>query len=182
MTNSTPDGIPAWRGHAWIKGGNWKQEFSCVGYDELNKTVREMFEKRNAVEMSFWLSIKGTEGLTVTDVQQNGNAAEPSTWQPDCQMDVEPMKQCCCNCAFHLPVHFHCCTSLTLSAEQKKAAGVEGRCVCGVQKGWACVQPDGGRVYDNWPEHSCGCELYTPKTTGTGGIHGHPQLDEGEGG
>lgn len=52
-----------------------------------------------------------------------------------------------------------------------KSFGIEGRCVCGVQKtevggkqlNYACVAPEFGRVYENWGEHSCGCELHTTK-------------------
>ena len=73
--------------------------------------------------------------------------------------------QCCCNCVYLRPVHFHCCTEPKPTDEQKAAAGVKGRCVCAVQKGWACCQPELGRIYDNWPQHSFGCELYTPKGT-----------------
>ncbi len=67
--------------------------------------------------------------------------------------------QCCCNCVHHIPVHFHC--GIKPEPEQKKSAGVDGRCVCKVQKGWACANPEMERIYDNWPEHSCGCECYT---------------------
>jgi hypothetical protein len=75
----------------------------------------------------------------------------------NCQLKVEPFKQCCCKCIYHLPVHHHCTT------EPKPTKKVKGRCVCGVQKGWACVAPEFGRVYDNWPKHSVGCECYTTK-------------------
>ena len=71
--------------------------------------------------------------------------------------------QCCCNCKNLRPVHFHCCTEPKPTDEEKQAAGVTGRCVCGIQKGWACVMPESGRIYDNWPQHSCGCECYDPK-------------------
>lgn len=81
-----------------------------------------------------------------------------------CQLTVEPFFQCCCNCVYHRPIHFHCCTEPKPTEEQKKASGHDGgRCVCGVIKGWACVGPDSERVYDNWGEHSCGCELYTER-------------------
>jgi hypothetical protein len=93
------------------------------------------------------------------------------TW---CGLKDDPnFVQCCCNCVYHLPVHYHCGHEPLPTEEQKKAAGIEGRCVCGVQKGWACVclamadKPgtlEGVRVHDNWPEHSCGCECYEPKS------------------
>ena len=75
-----------------------------------------------------------------------------------CQKDVEPFRQCCCECIHHRPVHWHCST-----APKRREPKV---CVCCVQKGWACVTPAelGDRVYDNWPEHSCGCELHTKET------------------
>jgi len=71
--------------------------------------------------------------------------------------DICPLKrvneQCCCDCIYLLPVHYHCCT-------EPKPLGGQG-CVCNIQKGWACVAPNHNRVYDNWPRHSCGCELHT---------------------
>jgi len=73
-----------------------------------------------------------------------------------CYLKVKEIKQCCCNCIHHLPVHQHCITSNRLKNELG--------CCCHIQKGWACVFPEENRVYDNWPEHSVGCELYTPKT------------------
>lgn len=85
----------------------------------------------------------------------------------DCQMKVGPFFQCCCNCVYLKPVHFHCCTKPTPTGKPRKS----GECFCKVQKGWACVGPEGGegigRIYDNWPKHSCGCEEYTPKDNGS---------------
>lgn len=72
-----------------------------------------------------------------------------------CQMAVEPLRQCCCTCWHHWPVHFHCCTE-----PKPDLPFAESKCVCNVQKGWACVSPVAGVVYDNWPEHSVGCEMY----------------------
>lgn len=80
----------------------------------------------------------------------------------ECQLQVEPFYQCCCNCVYHREVHYHCCTEPKPTEAQKAAAKVDGRCVCGVPKGWACVHPEGGHVYDNWPMHSVGCECYSP--------------------
>ena len=71
-----------------------------------------------------------------------------------CQLNKEPFYQCCCNCQFHLPVHHRCCTTPKPTEEQKE------KCSCGEQKGWACVVPGKGIVYDSWPEHSSGCEFY----------------------
>lgn len=78
----------------------------------------------------------------------------------DCQLNYPPFHQCCCTCKHHLPVMHHCATSPELRRKQ------DG-CCCGVQKGWACVLPGSGHVYDNWPEHSFGCELHEPKTHST---------------
>lgn len=77
----------------------------------------------------------------------------------DCQMTVEPFYQCCCNCNFHFPVNFHCCTE----PKPDKSLHPDSKCCCSVQKGWACFPQDSKEIYDNWPEHSCGCEMYTPK-------------------
>lgn len=79
----------------------------------------------------------------------------PKSDKSECQLTVGPFFQCCCTCRNHLPVHFHCCT------EPKPETPNPDVCACGVQKGWACVQDE--RVYDNWSEHSCGCELHAPK-------------------
>lgn len=82
--------------------------------------------------------------------------------------DSPEFPQCCCNCSYHLEVHYHCCTNPKPSDEELKLQSNDGKCVCGVRKGWACVHPDPGmefhqtRVHDNWPEHSCGCECYDP--------------------
>lgn len=96
--------------------------------------------------------------------EAKANDGEKIDW---CGLRDDPsFIQCCCNCIYHLPVHHHCCTL------PKPDPLPEGRCVCGVRKGWACVclamaddpkKPlDGIHVYDNWPEHSCGCECYDP--------------------
>ncbi len=72
----------------------------------------------------------------------------------ECQLNEAPFYQCCCKCKFHLQVMHHC----TTAAEKiHKNIG----CCCNIQKGWACVNPEFGVVYDNWPEHSCGCEYFT---------------------
>lgn len=67
-------------------------------------------------------------------------------------------KQCCCNCIHHWPVNHHC----TTEPETLKPAKVR-LCVCDIQKGWACVNPEISIVHDNWPLHSIGCECYTEK-------------------
>lgn len=96
-----------------------------------------------------------------------------ATW---CGLKDDPtFVQCCCNCKHLHPVHYHCCTEPKPTDEQKKAAGIEGRCVCGVQKGWACHNPEmDGRIYDNWPQHSCGCECYDPKSPNAESSHAGP--------
>lgn len=78
-----------------------------------------------------------------------------------CQLEVEPFKQCCCNCKHHWQDFHHC---ITAPKDVKPGAG---GCQCSVPKGWACVvkklvDPGGGRIHSGWPEHSIGCEMYTP--------------------
>lgn len=83
----------------------------------------------------------------------------------ECQLHGE-FKQCCCNCQYLAAVHYHC----TIDHGIREATG---GCVCGIQKGWACIgfisQPDPRdgpvRIHDNWTEHSVGCEMYMPRPT-----------------
>ena len=86
----------------------------------------------------------------------DGDGETCGNTMPMCQMNVEPFFQCCCKCVYHLSVNYHCTTSPQMRHDV-------GGCCCSVQKGWACVAPDFNRVFDSWPEHSCGCELFTPK-------------------
>lgn len=72
-----------------------------------------------------------------------------------CTLKDPEIGQCCCNCAFLRAVHYHCTT------EPKPPS--DSKCVCGIKKGFACVPPNSNRVYDNWSQHSAGCEYYTPK-------------------
>ena len=83
----------------------------------------------------------------------------PKEW---CGLTDDEMKQCCCNCVYLRPVHYHCSTEPKPPIEVYDPTK-SGRCVCGVQKGYACTSPETDRVYDCWPLHSIGCELYTPK-------------------
>jgi len=114
-----------------------------------------------------WLRKRGllpdasqTESAQADSVQRDGSASGCTLQDPD-------MMQCCCNCAHLRAVHYHCCTT-------PKPDGVTG-CVCGVQKGWACHNPEmDGRIYDNWPQHSCGCELYTARTPNAEVSHDAP--------
>lgn len=88
---------------------------------------------------------------------------KPSDHPEWCGLRDDPhFVQCCCNCVYHLPVHHHCHTKPKPTPQQMKLANVTGKCVCGVQKGWACVCPVDHTVFDQWPEHSIGCEMYTP--------------------
>lgn len=78
----------------------------------------------------------------------------------DCQLNSGPFFQCCCNCEHHWQDNHHCTTSPELRERH-------GGCVCSQSKGWICVlgrfMGDGSsRVYSGWPEHSVGCECYTP--------------------
>ena len=78
-----------------------------------------------------------------------------------CMLLEGPFYQCCCQCTEHVPVHFHCCTEPKPDPDTH-----EGRCCCGVRKGYACIvfaREKGGRVHDNWGEHSVGCEMFTPR-------------------
>ena len=77
-----------------------------------------------------------------------------------CGLDDPEFNQCCCNCIFHLPIHYHCCVDRKLRHQIRKITE-KNTCICSIQKGWACVCPETKRVYDNWPEHSVGCECYT---------------------
>lgn len=71
-----------------------------------------------------------------------------------CQLTVGPFFQCCCNCTFRATDYKHC------SIHGRPA----GQCVCGQQKGFVCLALAGeGVVHSEWPEHSCGCELYDPR-------------------
>lgn len=60
-------------------------------------------------------------------------------------------KQCCCKCVNHRPAHRHC--------------GASGKCTCNVRIGWTCCLPSdiSEQVFIDWPEHSCGCELFENK-------------------
>ncbi len=80
-----------------------------------------------------------------------------------CYLNDEPLHQCCCNCVFLHPVHYHCCTEPVPPLETHPNT----TCCCGVRKGWACMPPGfDGVVYDNWPEHSVGCEMHETKADG----------------
>lgn len=70
-------------------------------------------------------------------------------------------EQCCCNCRNHLKDNFHC----TIHTELRASSG--DNCICSFRKGWICVgmvfeDPENGRAHSEWPEHSIGCEMYTP--------------------
>ena len=72
----------------------------------------------------------------------------------------EDINQCCCNCQHHVPDYYHC----TIDTQLRDHTG---GCVCSIQKGWICAgfahMEGESRYISNWPEHSVGCELYTPK-------------------
>lgn len=64
-----------------------------------------------------------------------------------------PFRQCCCNCKHHLQDFHHCTTAWDMRESH-------GGCVCSVPKGWICYGT--GRAHSGWPEHSIGCEMYSP--------------------
>ena len=63
-------------------------------------------------------------------------------------MDKCEIKDCCCKCVSHKTAHRHCRGS--------------GNCTCADVVGWVCAT-DGGRIYIDFHEHSCGCELHMTK-------------------
>jgi hypothetical protein len=68
-----------------------------------------------------------------------------------CQLNKPPFFQCCCQCKFHIPDHYRHSDRL-----HKKG-------LCYKQKGWICdPQHEGIGATSGWPEHSVGCELFTP--------------------
>jgi hypothetical protein len=72
----------------------------------------------------------------------------------ECQLNAEPFYQCCCNCKLRLTDKKHC------SVHGRS----EGKCVCNQTKGYVCIAfSDEGIAHSEWPEHSCGCELYRPR-------------------
>lgn len=76
--------------------------------------------------------------------------------------------QCCCTCEFHHPDHEHCLTNPPLRRKKEKRLK-KSICICNIQKKnggklkFVCSPPDFGRAYSDWPEHSVGCEIHTPK-------------------
>ncbi len=76
----------------------------------------------------------------------------------DCYLDSK-FKQCCCNCKYWWPVHFHC------KSNEGKSLRNQLQCACSIQKGWICAHPEFNIAYyfDISEQHSIGCELYVPK-------------------
>jgi len=82
-------------------------------------------------------------------------------WKPECQKDVEPFFQCCCECIFLVPDVWHC--SVNPEAHDES--------LCYKQRGWACTGMNHGadaRIISGWAEHSCGCEMHTKKEASDG--------------
>jgi hypothetical protein len=73
----------------------------------------------------------------------------------ECQLTVGPFFQCCCKCVFHLQEYHRC----TLENHEK------GLCFKPKPDKWVCAPPELNGVFTDWPEHSCGCELYTTEET-----------------
>jgi len=84
-----------------------------------------------------------------------------------CGLDDPKWRQCCCNCRHHIRVDYHCCSE----PKPDKSLYPDTTCCCNVQKGWACIieidcyrnEREDPRIFDNWPEHSIGCEMYHAK-------------------
>ena len=71
-----------------------------------------------------------------------------------CQLAVEPSFQCCCNCSMRLTDYKNC------SIHGQPA----NKCVCSEVKGYICAGfANEGVYHSEWPEHSCGCEMYDPR-------------------
>ena len=70
-----------------------------------------------------------------------------------CFLDDPDMPQCCCNCSLHVEI----CKPWT------NCGNPPGGCDCGTRKEWGCAAflPE-GKIIGDWPEHSCGCEMYSP--------------------
>lgn len=81
-----------------------------------------------------------------------------------CYMDSEA-KQCCCQCAYHLADNFHCHDTFPDGRSVRDVLQKHfetNRCICGIQRGWICVNPVMLPVaHSNWPEHSPGCEWFS---------------------
>lgn len=78
--------------------------------------------------------------------------------EPECFLEIEPFRQCCCQCKWHYEDHRHC--------NVDKTEDDEG-CICGQVTGYVCGAPEfyneetgKQQVYSGWREHSLGCEMY----------------------
>lgn len=67
----------------------------------------------------------------------------------------ESIKQCCCDCKYHLKDFHHCGTNDILQKHLNM-------CICDVPKGFICTV--NGVAHSGWWEHSAGCEMYTKET------------------
>lgn len=76
-----------------------------------------------------------------------------------CQINEAPFFQCCCQCKSHLKTYYRC----TTNPKPSKYLLKENQKFYFIPKGWACVIDE--RIYDKWPEHSRGCELFNKKET-----------------
>ena len=70
-----------------------------------------------------------------------------------CFLADPDMPQCCCNCSHHVEI----CKPWT------NCGNPPGGCDCGTRKEWGCAAflPE-GKIIGDWPEHSFGCEMYSP--------------------
>lgn len=77
----------------------------------------------------------------------------------ECQLDKEPFFQCCCVCKHHIEDFYQCTIQPGLRASIEKETG-KATCICGIHKGWVCIAPIFHHAHSDWPEHSCGCEMF----------------------
>jgi hypothetical protein len=79
---------------------------------------------------------------------------------PDCQLNVAPFFQCCCTCKYRVPANrrwpWWLVRTLRFLRLPRLPLFMPG-------KQWACVNYDLSGVETHWPEHSCGCEMHTPR-------------------
>lgn len=135
----------------------------------LVAAINEIEKSKDAArKFSYWID-KGRKPAYVKARQGYGTVFEvhPARWvlrlaklHPDCQLNVEPFYQCCCTCKYRVkalrrwPWWVH--RIMRILHLPRLPLFIPG-------KQWACVAYDLSHVETHWPEHSCGCELHTPR-------------------